>query len=391
MIIGHYDSELWSRGGIASYIRRVSQAQQAAGHDVHFFSFYSPQDPLGNGETPHIVSSDADLFHQAQALKVDILHLHKPIKTAPPAELCVIRTVHGHQPYCPSGSKFLDRWNRPCDRAYSPLGCLWGHYVDRCGSIRPQATHFNFQYTGWERAVLPTMPVITVSQFLKDQMVASGYVADLIHVLHLPASELLQDTLPPQDGIPHFVVAGRIAPEKGLSFLVQALQQVTIPMHLDIAGAGFYESDLRKLVQQLNLGDRVTFHGWVNGDRALELMQAARAVVFPSMWHEPAGFISLEAAAVSRALIGTRVGGIPEYTDRLQNALLVEPGNEAELAAAITRLATNWALAAQLGQQGHTHITQQFGGPQHLEQLMAIYQQAITGKAAVPEKVMVSR
>lgn len=390
MIIGHYDSEMWSKGGISSYVRRVSRAQRAAGHQVYYFSFYPCRDRVEDpAEEPQIITSNTHLFEQAQSLKLDVLHLHKPISTPPPAELCVLRTVHGHQPYCPSGSKFLERWNKPCDRPYSLLGCLWGHYVDRCGSAHPKTAQFNFQYTGSELSILPTMPVITVSQFLKDQMIKAGYPTDSIDVLRLPAPDRFSDAPPPQHEIPRFVVVGRIAPEKGIGVLLQALQQVTVPIHLDIAGEGYYESDLRDLVQQLELGDRVTFHGWVNAGQALDLMQSARAVIFPSVWHEPAGFISLEAATVSRAVIGTRVGGIPEYTGLLQNALLVEPGNQAELAAAITQLATDWALAAQLGQQGRTHVTQHFGVHQHLEHLMSLYQKAMTGNVSFVEKVSV--
>jgi glycosyltransferase involved in cell wall biosynthesis len=387
MKIGHYDSELWSKGGVSSYIRRVSQAQQAAGHSIHFFSIYSPQAGIEDWEIPQIVTDEVDLFHQAQALGLDILHLHKPIRTQPSNQVCVIRTVHGHQPYCPSGSKFLRRWNKPCDRPYNLYGCLWGHVVDRCGSIRPKTSQFNFQSTTWERAILPTIPTITVSQFLKDQMVAIGYPADLIRVLHLPAPESLRSELPPQDGIPHFVVAGRLTPEKGIGFLLEAVQQVTVPIHLDIAGEGYSEPELRKLVQQLNISDRVTFHGWVNAAQALDLMQKARAIIFPSMWHEPAGFISLEAATVSRAVISTCVGGIPEFANRLQNTLLVKPGDRAELAATIARLATEWELAKRLGQQGREQVAQYFGIHQHLEHLMQFYHQAMKRKTSFVEEV----
>lgn len=390
MIIGHYDSELWSKGGISSYIRRVSRAQRSAGHQVYYFSFYPCHDRVADpAEEPRMVASETDLFAQARSLGLTVLHLHKPISTPPPAALCAVRTVHGHQPYCPSGSKFLERWNRPCDRPYSPLGCLWGHYVDRCGSLRPKTTQFNFQYTSWEQVILPTIQTITVSQFLKDQMIRAGYPADSIQVLRLPAPDRFSDVPPPQEGIPRFVILGRITPEKGFGFLLQALQQVTVPIHLDIAGEGHYESQLRDRVQQLGMSDRVTFHGWVNLDQALDLMQNARAVIFPSIWHEPAGFISLEAAAMSRAVIGTRVGGIPEYAGLLQNALLVKPNSEPELADAMTQLATDWALAAQLGQQGRERVAQHFGVHQHLEHLMQVYQHAMLDKASLMEKMSV--
>jgi hypothetical protein len=42
MIIGHYEHEIWAKGGIASYIRRVGAAQIALGHQVYYFSQQSP-------------------------------------------------------------------------------------------------------------------------------------------------------------------------------------------------------------------------------------------------------------------------------------------------------------------------------------------------------------
>ncbi len=108
MIVAHYDHETWSPGGLASYIRRVSRAQMAMGHKVHYFS-----GPGGSGETPEeppiFVNSDDELFAKAKALGVDILHLHRSVSVVPPRDLAVVRTIHGHQPYCPSGGKFFRR------------------------------------------------------------------------------------------------------------------------------------------------------------------------------------------------------------------------------------------------------------------------------------------
>ena len=67
-------------------------------------------------------------------------------------------------------------------------------------------------------------------------------------------------------------------------------------------------------------------------------MREARAVVFPSVWHEPAGLITLEAAALGRPVIASAVGGIPEYaTDAF--ALRVPPRDVDGLAHAMSQLA----------------------------------------------------
>ena len=377
MKIGHYDSELGSKGGVTTYIRRIASAQETAGHTVYYFSDRPCTEAIVAKNAPIIVSSNDEMYAQAKSLGLDILHLHKSVSQTPPTDLAVIRTLHGHQPYCPSGSKFLKRWGKPCDRAYSVSGCLWGHLVDRCGSIRPQNIQFSFQYTQWERDVLSQMPTVTVSHFLKEQLVRAGYSAHLIDVLHLFAPKIANDTPPPQTGIPHFVFLGRIVPEKGISWLLHTVQNVKVPIHLDIAGEGYQEAEMRQLAEKLGISDCVTFHGWVSPEQANNLICSARSLVFPSMWHEPAGLVTFEAMANARALIASRVGGIPEMVLPEINGLLVKPDSVSELVTSIERLATDWSLAKHLGEAGYKMVAEQFNLKNHCHQLLPLYQKAI--------------
>src|SRR5438045_2170432 len=109
MKIGHYMPGMQHPGGVASYIRRISEGQRAAGHEVMLL------------EMP----DEADLLRQAEAAHLDLLHLHTRLHVPPPPELRVARTLHGHWPYCPSGSRYLRRPAVPCPRKYSLPGCLW--------------------------------------------------------------------------------------------------------------------------------------------------------------------------------------------------------------------------------------------------------------------------
>ncbi|NDJ16218.1 glycosyltransferase family 4 protein [Myxacorys almedinensis] len=376
MIIGHYIKHLLGKGGAEVYLRRIALAQQKMGHTVYYFSKY-----LGSTDTslisPIITESDAVLFDQAQQLGVELLHLHTDVAFLPPKNLTVIRTLQGHQPYCPSGSKYLKQHERPCDRAYSLHGCLWGHLVDRCGSARPHKLLNNFQRTFHEKRVLSTIPVLTNSEFLREHMIAAGYPKDLIRTLYLCAPQISTTSTPPQSDIPRFVFLGRLAPEKGLSWLIRSLQHVQTPIHLDIAGTGNQEPQIRELVQTLGLSDRITLHGWLDTESVYQLICKARALVFPSLWHEPAGMVAYEAMLNSRAAIASRVGGIPEGIIHETNGLLVEPNDSSGLAAQIDRLANNWALACRLGEAGHAIASQRFSLQTHMEALMQIYQQVM--------------
>lgn len=367
---------IWEHGGVASYIRRLGTAQSQAGHAVYYLDSQTYTSVSDSGiEPPIAVRDDSDLFSQARTLTLDILHLHTAVSTLP-SNLPIIRTVHGHRPYCPSGGKYLERWNRACDRPYNLTGCFWGHLTDRCGSVRPNQLYANFKSTWDERRVLDRIVAIANSQFLKTQMVRSGYAENQIHVLYHPVPKIPNYSPPPQEGIPHFLFLGRIVPQKGLDWLLHALQQVSTPVHLDIAGDGYQELEMRSLSQRLGLTDKVTFHGWVSEAKTFQLLQAARALIFPSVWHEPAGLVSLEAAAVGRPIIASDIGGIAEYIAPQQHHLLVKPNDICGLADTIQRLAIDWSLAKQLGEEGRNMVQNQFSMQQHLEQLMQLYELA---------------
>lgn len=383
MLIGHYMQGIWDRGGIATYIRRISKAQRAAGHTV----YYLDNRPFTRGgdeavDLPVIVSDDNHLFVQANALKLDILHLHTTVGVLPAGGIPVIRTVHNNNPYCPSGSRYLKRRGQPCDRASSLGGCLWGHLVDHCGSIRPHKLYAEFQGIWQDMDTLRAVPAIANSQFVKDQMIRSGYPAHTIQVLHYPAPDIKEYFPPAQEDVPHFVFLGRITPEKGLTWLLRALAEVKVPIHMDIAGAGNQEQEqaIRRLADRLGLINRITFHGWVNEAQALQLIQGARALVFPSVWHEPAGIVSLEAAAVGRAIIASKVGGIPEYAGCLQNALLVEPNDVRGLAQSMELLAEDWSWAQKMGLKGRQMVKEHFSLENPVRELMKLYELAVSHK-----------
>jgi len=365
------------KGGVASYIHRISTAQRAAGHTVYYMDS-RPHDQVqaGLAESLIFVQDDAELFAQARALELDILHVHWTISKLPPDHVPIVRTVHGHHPYCPSGSRYLERWDSACDRAYSLAGCLWGHLVDRCGSARPQNLYANFQNTRLEMATLSHFPVIAVSRFLKDQMIRSGYSENLIQILYSPAAISSEYTPPPAEDVPHFVFLGRIVPQKGLAWLLQALRAVKVPMHLDIAGDGFQKSAMRRLGDSLGVAGKVTFHGWVSEEQTRKLLQAARALVCPSVWHEPAGLVGIEAAAAGRAVIGSRAGAIPEYVLHRQTGLLVNPHDVPGLAQSLEKLALDHDLAKRLGEAGRKMAETRFTMKEHLHGLMSLYELA---------------
>ena len=384
MRIGHYQPGIWHQGGISSYVQRVAQGQRAQGHDVFFFDRV-PTPPLAKDRpdtAPIVIDSIDALFRKAAELQLDVLNVHGPLDDLPEDHVPTVRTLHGHEPYCPSGSQHLKRSGQPCKRVYSATGCLHGHFIGRCGSIRPQNLMRAFRQTQVEQRVLPQITTITVSRFLKERMVQAGYPEDRIHVLHSPAPAVEEPFQPPPDGLPRFAFVGRIVPQKGLDVLLRGMTQVPDDVQLDVVGDGYVAGEMHALVQELGLSPRVTFHGWCESKRVKTLMQNARALVFPSTWHEPAGLVTLEAAAMGRPVIASRAGGIPEYA--LDDfALLAPPGDEKALAGHVRQLANDRTRAERMGRAGREVAREMFAEEDFFQKLEVIYMKAIQKERAL--------
>lgn len=376
MNIGHYMPGVWDQGGIAKYLQRVSRAQRDAGHTVRFFDSRPDYAEFANPDERPIILAPQELGARAKSLGVDVLHLHTGTDPSPlGVGVPVVRTVHEHRPYCPSGERYLHRQGRPCDRLFHVAGCLKGHYVDQCGSRHPRRALANLAATRSERRTLTGMTVVAISHYVREQMIRNGYDGARIHVLHNPAPEPRPYGPPPTEGVPRFLFLGRIVSNKGLEWLLRSMAAVRVPIALDVAGEGPLRVEMEQLAAELGLKNSAIFHGWLDDD-AIDLLAArARGVVFPPVWHEPAGLACMDGSARGRAVIASRSGGLAEYAIEGKNALVVPIHDTVALTHALTRLAEDWSLAAELGRTGHAMAQGPFSLGVHLQSLERIYRE----------------
>jgi glycosyltransferase involved in cell wall biosynthesis len=384
MKIGHYTPWLSAPGGITSYLRRIVAGQLAHGHEVTLFNRLAdvlPPEPFRGGAEVVGVGDDADLLRQARVRKLDVLHTHTAVEIPNGSENtpdgpALVRTMHGHEAYCPSGSRYLARpTERPCPRGCHLLGCTWGHLVNRCGSVRPDRILGDFARTRREYRSAKHFFTITISRFAREQLIRAAYDATRIRLVLNPApAPAPAGPEPSLNAVPYFLYAGRLTPTKGVHWLLEAAARLPRPFALGIAGVGSQEPDLRRLAQRLRLDDCIEWLGWLDETQVRAAMTRARAVVFPSLWHEPAGLILAEAAAVGRAVIASEVGGIPEYAGKLGNALLVAPNDIPGLAGAMAGLAADADRAAELGRTGWQRLQAGvLGLDRHLDELEETY------------------
>lgn len=155
-------------------------------------------------------------------------------------------------------------------------------------------------------------------------------------------------------------VVGRLELEKGHPTLLEAWPQVLerVPnAYLLIVGEGSRLDALHQIAQEQGIERHVIFTG--RRDDIPAVTAAFDVAVLPS-YREAQGLTILEAMAMSRPVVASRVGGIPEMIDDGRNGLLVPPHDPPALANAIVRLLTNHPLADMIGRAGHDTVHDRF-------------------------------
>lgn len=319
--------------------------------------------------------------------KFDLLHLHGAELLSEISEIrgkcSIIYTLHNHNIYCPSGTKYLAVSKSCCERNMSNLGCIWGHLIDGCGSRRPQYIIKNLQRSHWELETLKKLkiPIIANSNYVRAWLIKNGLPPNQVVTLHCGVSipktlfKPLTQTIHKNQRI---LFAGRIVPDKGLDWLLQALTLSDQKIYLDIAGEGWNKPRMEQLAKKLGVQERVTWHGWCDSQKLDVLYQECFAVIFPSVWPEPAGLITLEAYARYRPVIASAVGGIPEYIHLNETGILVPANDIRQLTFAINDLAHNYSKAKRLGEQGYAIFLREFTMDIHIKKLQKIYKHCLT-------------
>ncbi len=193
-------------------------------------------------------------------------------------------------------------------------------------------------------------------------------------------------------GRPSVVFVGRITRQKGLPYLLRAAERLPDDVQVVLcAGAPDTPeimAEVSGLVDRLGqVRDGVVWIEQMLPRAALcQVLSAATAFVCPSVY-EPLGIVNLEAMACEAAVVGTATGGIPEVVDdgvtgRLVPIEQVQDGTGtpvdaeafvADLAAVLTEVVGDPALAREMGRAGRRRAEEHFSWESIAERTVALY------------------
>ena len=152
-----------------------------------------------------------------------------------------------------------------------------------------------------------------------------------------------------RDG-PVVMFVGRFDRAKGISDLLEAFSTLPDDVHLSLVG-GNAGAGIRRLIDTLDVGDRVTVTGEVPHEQLPQYYAAADVFCLPTK-REGFGMVNLEAMACATPVVTTDLPGIRTYATDGENCLLVRPGDVDALSMQLSRLLSSPDLRERLGREG---------------------------------------
>jgi len=163
---------------------------------------------------------------------------------------------------------------------------------------------------------------------LKDLFAIPDQRIDLFYENGISKEFLNQTNIPNKDAsYINLLFVGRLVPYKCADIVIESIgkldQAIQNKIRLKIVGDGQERNHLENRVKELNLGEIVSFAGWVNQQETLDYYRKADIFCFPSI-REFGGAVVMEAMACGLPCIVANNGGIGEYVTE-ETGFKIEP------------------------------------------------------------------
>ena len=329
---------------------RLEEEIDALGIPVRVF----PESQWGSGKIFR------ELVREFKQSNIQIVHTHKykdTILAAPAAKLCaiphVVRTVHGlREPF--QGLQALK------------MSC----------------------YETIERTVRRSCvdSIIAVSSQIESKYKSEGVVSRVTCIrngIDLDGKSILTDRwrtrkelgVDPETCL--IGTIGRLTPVKGIPYLLEAARMLLrhgANVKVLVVGEGSIRSALMAQTRDLGISENVVFSGHREDTNAL--LQALDIFALPSL-SEGIPMALLEAMAASRAVVASRVGGVPEIVEDGSEGFLVEPMDVNGLTEKCLRLIQSPEMAQKMGQMARARVERDFSSENMAHQVALLYKELI--------------
>jgi len=288
----------------------------------------------------------------------------RPLRTVP-----TVLSLHDYKAVCPTGCKLLPGGER-C-RVRAGLVCWREGCLGLPHWLRDQARYALI------RAGLRSVDRIVVgSRWMQEELARNEVPAE--HVpLPVPAPGPSFRRSPA--AVPTFLFCGRLQPEKGVPLLLRAFARLHRDMpsaRLRIVGRGPDGPAIASLIGELALGEAVSMPGWLEPAALEAQLRDAWALVAPSLWAEPLGFVAIEAIVRDVPVIASELGGFDETIERGTSGLLFPNRDEPALYAHLRAVARREAFPTHsVPAEARRSVADRHDLARHVERVRGIFRE----------------
>ncbi len=367
------------RSGPASGENRVvddeARLLSEAGHHVDVFA---PE--VGEPSTLQMIKTGlgaiwsreavAEVRRRVERRKPDLVHCHNLFPALSPAvlratdEAPLLVTLHNYRLLCLPATFLRD--GEVCEDCLGRLP--WPGVVHGCyqGSVSASAVLASSLFLHKAIGTFGHVNLfLAISDFVRQKHIEGGLSSRRI----LVKPHFAWAVEPRQGAGEYFMYLGRLSPEKGVATLLDAWKPVRAK--LLIVGDGPEASRLRAAAPR-----SVEFRATVEPDEVPALLRRARAVLSPSVSHEGAGKVVLEAYAAGVPVIVSRAGGLPEVVRDGVTGLVLPPTDRAAWVRGVTQLLDD-GESERMGRSARELWLDRYSPEQGLVNIETAYRRAI--------------
>jgi len=302
---------------------------------------------------------------------IDIAHLHNIYHQLTPSIIALLKkkgakvvlTLHDGKLICPAYTMLNQ--GEICTACHGKY--FWRAFFKNCQNSRRQSTLLMIEalFHKWKGSYDFVDLFIAPSNFMAD-LISQRIPEKKIYVLRNGVD--INKFSPTYGDEGYGLYFGRLSKEKGVETFLKAHKILKNLIPIKIVGTGPIEDKLKLSFPMAE------FSGYRKGKELKEIIAHSAFVVVPSEWNENCSMVVLEAMAMGKAVLGSRVGGIPEQVDDGETGFLFEMGDEDDLAQKMYLLSEDRELRIKMGQKGREKVVSMYNLDNHCKDIISIYE-----------------
>ncbi len=300
-------------------------------------------------------------------IKPNIIHLHKaakisltPIIIARLFKIPLILAIYDYWFFCPT-RLLIDKEANPCYKFH-------GKWCKNCSALEGRSllkliSVFRKKFFDLFLGKVNRFSVL--SQACKDLVSKYPLAKEKIFVVRqLSIKPPDNKTIPVEPNSVFFNTW--MLPHKGVHIVIKAITEVSrvvpqVKFYLAVKDADHYSEPnyfekIKKMIEDLNIGKNLIFIKKPSHQKYLELIKKANVVVVAEQWENMAPTTLADAMSLGKAIVASKIGGIPEMVKDRESGLLADPREPQDFAEKIIRILSDFSFASRLGQRAALEI-----------------------------------